>query len=181
MRKWIATLSFLCCVLTLSAQSSPAAKNRVAEIKEMYSQVAESKKYRKETELPPDEMVIKNDYMAAGAGPIHEEYHYFYSGDFDEDAGADLYEVFFITYKYNVGSLNYYEELLFDDDGTLAFFFQKQDSNETRYYFDKGKLVHSLVKGEECSWRAIDDELLTLHRYASDMVTSFGLLMNRNY
>ena len=168
-------------VLTAGAQTTADARNRVAEIKKMYAGVAESQKYRKETELPPNEMVIRNDYMAAGAGPTHEEYHYFYSGDFDEDFGADLYKVSFITLKHNVGSLDYYEEFLFDDDGTLAFFFQKQAGNETRYYFAKGKLVHSIVKGEESHWRELDASLLMLQRYASDTVSAFSLLMNRNY
>ena len=181
MKKINLFLMLLFCALSMKAQTTAAAKNRVAAIKKMYSQVAESKKYRKETELPPDEMVIKNDYMAAGAGPIHEEYHYFYSGDFNEEVGADLYEVFFITHKYNVGAIDFYEELLFDNDGTLAFFYQKQDTNETRYYFDKGKLVHSIVKGQESNWREIDDDLQMLLRYASDNVASFNLLMNRNY
>ena len=48
-------------VLTAGAQTTADARNRVAEIKKMYAGVAESQKYRKETELPPNEMVIRND------------------------------------------------------------------------------------------------------------------------
>ena len=181
MRHFFSILLFVGCVLTTQAQNSTAAKNRVAEIKNMYSEVKKMKEYRKEAELPPDEMVITNEYMAAGAGPIKEVYHYYYSGDFNEDLGADFYELHFVTRSYNVGAINHYEEYLYDKKGLLAFYFEKIESNETRYYFDNGKLIHSIIKGEESQWREIDSDLLMLHRYAADTQNAFNLLMNRNY
>ena len=180
MRRIVTIILLLGCVMTMNAQTTAAAKNRVNEIKKMYAQAKESMKYRKDAELPPDEMVVSTDYMAAGAGPIKDVYHYYFSGDFDENVGADMYEVYFITRNHNVGATDYYEEYLFDDN-KLVFYYEKSGDNETRYYFSGNKLVHSIIKGEESNWKEIDSNLLMLQRFASDTVTSFGLLMNRNY
>ena len=180
MKRIVTILLLVCCVLSVNAQNTAAAKKRVAEIKQMYAGVKERKQYLKDAELPPYEMDITNEYMAAGAGPIKEVYHYCYSGDFDPDSGCDVYEVNFITHSHNVGDIDFYEEYLFDK-GVLAFYYEKKGDNETRYYFDKGKLVHSIVKGEESNWREMDADLTMLHRYAADTVEAFSLLMNRNY
>ena len=171
-------IMMVCALISLSAaaQSSPAAKARVAEIKKMYNAVKEKSAYKKEAELPPDEMIITNNYMAAGAGPIKETYHYYYSGDFNEDLGYDFFMVSFITRSYNVGDRQFYEELLFDSDGNLAFYYDKNSGGENRYYFLKGELVHKITQGEQ-----VYDEVMLIHRYAAELVNSFSILLNRNW
>ena len=166
-----------CYMLTAGAQTSPAAKARVAEIRKLYAQAKEVIAYKKEAELPPDEMVITNDYMAAGTGPIKETYRFYYSGGFNEDVGRDTYEPYFITRKYNVGAREFYEEILYDNQGIMVFVFKKSGDSEMRYYFDKGALLHPIVKGEK-TW---EDDPNFLQRYASELVQSFNLLMNREY
>lgn len=165
---------------SLYAQTSASAKARVAEIRKMYAEIKDYRQSLKTAELPPNEMVITNDYMAAGAGPIHEVYSYYYSGDFDENLDVQVYKVHFITRKYNVGARQFYEELLYNGDGTLAFYYEKGDDGEVRYYFDKGTKIHEIVKGKD-SRKEYGTDLLLLHRYAAELSNAFSLLMNRSY
>lgn len=167
-------------VIPAAAQSTPEAKARVAEIRKLYTDAKESIAFRKEAELPPDEMVINNSYMAAGAGPIKEVYHYYYSGDFNEEFGGDYYKVYFITHSHNVGAMDFYEEALYDNDGTLAFYYEHSPEGEFRYYFDKGKVIHEISTGKDPR-KEYDEELLWLQRYCADLSNAFNSLMNRNY
>lgn len=166
-------------VIPVTAQNTPEAKARVAEIRKLYTNAKESIAFRKEAELPPDEMVINNSYMAAGAGPIKEVYHYYYSGDYKEDFG-DFYEVYFITHSHNVGAMEYYEEVLYDNDGAPAFYYEHSPEGEFRYYFDKWKVIHEISTGKDPR-KEYDEELLLLQRYCADLTNAFNSLMNRNY
>ncbi len=178
-RLFILGLCLLSLAITAHGQNSAAAKARVTEIRKMYAAVKEGQEYRKMAEIPPDVMVINNDYMAAGAGPIKETYHYYYSGDFDEDLGREVYETSFITRKYNVGASEYYEEILFDDKGLLAFFYEKGPLGESRYYFDNGKVVH-FIKSDD-SETSYENDPVFLFRYCDELRNAFNLLMNRDY
>ena len=124
---------------TLQAQNA-----QVAKIRKMYAQAKETMAQKKKAELPPDETVVTSNYMAAGAGPIKDVTHYFYSGDFDETLGNQYYTPYFITRKYNVGAREYYEEFLFDK-GSLVFYFNKSQNDETRYYWAPGGFFHQDV------------------------------------
>ena len=166
----------LCCLFGAQAQNSPEVKARIAEIRKMYADVKETQEFLKQAELPPNETVITNDYMAPGAGPIVDTYHYYYSGDFSEEAGDVLYVPFFITRKYNVGARDYYEEILFDDDGSLAFFYEKTYLGECRIYFSKGEVIH-IIKDEEADLMHGDDTELLL-KYCNRLLSSFNMIMN---
>ena len=112
--------------------------------------------------------------MAAGAGPIKDVTHYFYSGDFDEDLGNQYYTPYFITRKYNVGVREYYEEFLFEK-GSLVFYFNKSQNDETRYYWGPGGFFHQDIKGQKMM-----DEVFAA-RLANDLMEAFHRLMNREY
>ena len=90
--------------LLLTMVSAPAQQDQVAQIRKLYAEAKEKMASKKKAELPPDETVVTSNYMAAGAGPIKDVIHYFYSGDFDETLGIDIHELYFITRKYNVGA-----------------------------------------------------------------------------
>ena len=64
-KRIVTILLLVCCVLSVNAQNTAAAKKRVTEIKQMYAGVKERKQYLKDAELPPYEMDITNEYMAA--------------------------------------------------------------------------------------------------------------------
>ena len=154
---------------TLQAQNA-----QVAKIRKMYAQAKETMAQKKKAELPPDETVVTSNYMAAGAGPIKDVTHYFYSGDFDETLGNQYYTPYFITRKYNVGAREYYEEFLFDK-GSLVFYFNKSQNDETRYYWAPGGFFHQNVKGQKMM-----DEVFAA-RLANDLLEAFNRLMNREF
>ena len=168
------TILLLAVTGIMSAQS-PSANDVVAGIRKKYAQAKEMQDYRKKAELPPDETVVTSNYMAAGAGPVKDVTHYYYSGDFDETLGRDFYKVYFMTRKYNVGARDFYQEFLFDDEGSMIFFFEKSDTNETRYYWGKDGLAKEDVKGERMT-----DEIIA-NRLSYELKNAFNLLMNREF
>ena len=141
-------------MLTAAAQNSPQAKASVAKIREMYSSA-------------------KN-----AIGPINDVTHYYFEGDFDEELSFDLYKPYFVSRKFNVGAMEYYQEYLFDDNFQLVFFYEKLNSEpacEVRYYYEKNALVHKIVQGEQTT-----DEMFAL-RLANDLIEVFNKMQNRNY
>ena len=147
---------------------------QVAQIRKLYARAKETMAQKKKAELPPDETVVTSNYMAAGAGPIKDVTHYFYSGNFDENLGNQYYTPYFITRKYNVGAREYYEEFLFDK-GSLVFYFNKSQNDETRYYWGSGGFFHQDVKGQ----KMMDEVFAT--RLANDLMEAFHRLMNREF
>ena len=155
-----------CSLFTASAQNA-----QVAKIRQLYAAVKQEVENRKKAELPPNEMVVSNNYMAPGAGPIKEEIHYVYDCDYSEEARTYVYTPQFITRRYNVGPRQYYEEMLFDK-GSLVFYFQKLLDNETRYYWGPNGFLHEAIKGERET-----DEVLAA-REANRLKAAFDKLMN---
>lgn len=147
----------------------------IANIRKKYAQVKQRQDSKKKAELPPDETVITSNYMAAGAGPVKDVTRYYYDGDFDEDLGREDYKVYFMVRKYNVGAKGFYQEFLYDDDGSLIFFFEKSDTNETRYYWSKDGLAKEDIKGEP-----LTDEVFAC-RLSNELKNAFNLLMNREF
>ena len=168
-------------MLTAAAQNSPQAKASVAKIREMYSSAKNAIAripQKEEDGRPRDDMVISTNYMAAGAGPINDVTHYYFEGDFDEELSFDLYKPYFVSRKFNVGAMEYYQEYLFDDNFQLVFFYEKLNSEpacEVRYYYEKNALVHKIVQGEQTT-----DEMFAL-RLANDLIEVFNKMQNRNY
>jgi hypothetical protein len=160
--------------LLLMMVSAPAQQDQVAQIRKLYAEAKEKMASKKKAELPPDETVVTSNYMAAGAGPIKDVIHYFYSGDFDETLGIDIHELYFITRKYNVGAREFYEEFLFNE-GSLVFYFSKQEANETRYYWGPNGFLHEVVKGER------NMDWVFASRLAHDLKDAFDKLMNREF
>ena len=162
-------------VLCLCALSSVQAQNaQVAKIRQMYADAKEIMANKKKAEVPPDETVVTSNYMAPGAGPIKDVTHYFYSGEFDENLGNVFYTPYFMTRSYNLGAREYYEEFLFDK-GSLVFYFNKSQNDETRYYWGSSGFFHEAIKGQKMM-----DEVFA-SRLANDLVEAFHRLMNREY
>lgn len=169
MKKNIIVMLMLLIAGTMQAQNA-----QVAKIRKMYAQAKETMAQKKAAELPPDETVVTSNYMAAGAGPVKDVTHYFYTGDFDENLGNQYYTPYFITRKYNVGAREYYEEFLFDK-GSLVFYFNKGQNDETRYYWGPDSFFHQVVKGQKMM-----DEVFAV-RLANDLMEAFNRLMNREF
>ena len=80
-----------------------------------------------------------------------------------------------MTRSYNVGARNYYEEFLYDKEGSLVFYFSKSQNDETRYYWGAGGFFHEDIKGQKQM-----DEVFAA-RLANDLKEAFHRLMNREY
>ena len=158
-----------CTVFTASAQDA-----QVAKIRKLYAEAKAGIEQKKKAELPPNETVVSSNYMAPGAGPIKDVTHYFYDSDFDEEMGAYIYTPYFITRKYNVGAIDFYEEFLFDK-GSLVFYFCKTESAETRYYWGPNGFLREMLKGDPI----LDDAFAA--RLAGDLKAAFDKMMNRDY
>ena len=156
-------------------QQKATAQQVLADIRKKYAQVKQRQEERKKAELPPDETVVTSNYMAAGGGPAKDVTHYYYSGDFDEDLGREIYKVYFMVRKYNVGANDFYQEFLYDDKGSLIFYFEKSGTNETRYYWSADGLVKEDIKGER-----LTDEAFAC-RLSYELKNAFNLLMNREF
>ena len=175
--KRLSTIILACLLTVICAQAAQSQQDKdvVADIRKKYAQAKERQEYKKKAELPPDETVVTSSYMAAGAGPVNDVTHYYFSGDFDEELGREDYKVYFITRKYNVGARDYYQEFLFDDDGSLVFYFEKSGTDETRYYWSKDGLAKDDVKGER-----LTEEVFAC-RLSYELTNAFNLLMNREF
>ena len=174
MRRTSLLIIILLSVLTVQAQEA-----RLAQIRKLYAEAKESMENRKTFYITtpiyyPNDMVVSSNYMAPGAGPIKDVTHYYYQGEYDDQAETVVYTPYFITRKYNVGARDYYEEFLFEKGG-LVFYFCKSEKDETRYYWGPNGFFHELIKGQ----RLMDDAFAT--RLACDLKEAFDKLMNRNY
>lgn len=164
-------------VLSAQAQTSPETKKDVADIRKLY---AEAKKEidgldKMEREgLPPNKTVFSSNYNEAGTGPTKEVITYYYRVAYDEEAGMPLHRPFFITRKFNVAAAEHYQEFLFDENGDLKFFFEKNPDGETRYYYCRDD-VHDIVKGSmsmDCAFAS---------RLSSELMNAFNIIRNRKW
>ena len=125
-------------------------------------------------------MEVISHYVIPGCGPTEEVIHYYFTLDEDPETETYVNRLYLITRSYNVAARKFYQEFLFDKQGTaLLFFFQSNDAldgttDETRYYYGKNGIRQS-VKGS-----APMDEVFAA-RLADDLKTAFNLLQNRDY
>lgn len=179
MNKLSILLVLLLGFVSAQAQTTPAAKARVAEIRRMYAdakaRMAQSQREAKDG-LPANKLVANADYMVPGSGPSKEVISYHFSLKEDEEGGPSYHQLYFLTRKYNVAARTYYQEFLYDGQGRLVFFFEQGEQvNETRYYWNGSELVHRAVKGMQ----ALPDDMIL--RLGEGLQSAFDHLMNRDY
>lgn len=167
-----------CTLLSVYAQSTPAAKACVAEVRQMYQEakamMAESDKH----EETQNDMEVTISSMEPAVGRQVTRYHYYFLNDFSEERNEYVSTPYFVTKSFNVAPRKYYEEYLFDhSSATLRFVFLLWDDYdgkkvEERYYFDRhGKLVWRQLKNAE--EQHTEKELKQL---AKDIVNGFNSL-----
>jgi hypothetical protein len=174
--------------LTVGAQSTPVTKARVAEIRKLYTQakqdIANAQKKAKEG-APANETVVNSNYMLPGNGPGKCATHYYYTLKEDENLGRFFFTPYFITNSYNVAAHKYYQEFLYDKEGNLVFYYEKNNQSgkdeETRFYFAQDGLDTEEGLVYEINTGSRQMEPPFVYRLGSELLNAFHFLMNREF
>lgn len=156
------TLQIILMCLTIHVQFGWG-QNTIASIRQRYADMKEYiKSHNGDNENDGAEWmecyhVEARHFLPATGG--HKENVYMYFGE-KENPNDEVYAshfLKFVTTKYNYSVREFYEEYLYDTDGNIAFIYAKhpylsfgendEDMDyEFRFYFSKGKLIHTIVK-----------------------------------
>lgn len=179
-------LAMTVCMLTVmgvQAQTTPAAKARVTEIRQMYAKAKAKIEQNEQSErllIPREDMLITTFCNMPGTGPKREDIHYYFLNQADGEEMIVYFQPYFITRKYNVAAREFYEEYLYDHERRqLVFAFLRgidiDDGKpwEVRYYWGESGLVHESGKVSE----APANDVVAKSR---DLVDAFGFLMNQD-
>lgn len=162
--------------LTMQAQTSAKAKERVAEVRKLYAAAKERMAQNDREENPARSgMETTFYYMVPGAGPTKHHIHYYFGEEENDEGETTAFTPYFITVSYNVAARNFYEEYLIDEKTEkliFAYYHAPEfdgSKSETRYYYYKdGEVAHQDVKGENYhdavfSTRIVHDFLEAFH------------------
>ena len=173
------------CMLCLSAQAqtSPAAKARVAETRKAYAEakkkIATAEQLQKEGK--PSNMTVVNSNYALRNEQGKVTTNYYYTCEEDTLLGRYFYEPFFIVNSYSAPGNIYYQEFLFDKDLGLIFYYEKNNGKETRFYFGKEGEVgdEGLVYEINTHYRVMEPTFAC--RVGGELMNAFHYLMNREF
>ncbi len=177
MKNVLLTLVLFLSAMAACAQTSPAAKKDVADIRKLYTESKQEMDGLDKMEregLPPNKTVFSSHFNEAGTGPTKELITYYYRVAYDEASEMSMHRPFFIIRKFNVAAREIYQEFLYDKNGELKFFFEKNPDGETRYYYCKDD-VYDIVKGSmsmDCAFAS---------RLSGELITAFNTIRNRNW
>ena len=168
---------------TAGAQQTSDAKDRVAQIRKIYNQakqeIAKADQLGKQGK-PSNRTVVNSSYKL-GTSPGMNVVTYYYNGVVDEYLDRYLYRPYFITNNFDTPGNKYYQEFLFDNEENLIFYYEKNEGQETRLYFDPdgehddGGLVYEI----NTSSRTMEPPFAI--RVAGELMHAFHLLMNREF
>ena len=149
----------------LGMQARPASPNKNADkrvqlAREKYPlrlQVISSVKQYEKDEIPNvNYLTAVRQQNWAGSGQSKDKTEYYYTEIEKEYEPHPVgYTLLIVRRSYNIGSQEFFEEFVYDDDGNPLFWFSKyglpEDSKiELRGYFDAdGTLVRTLAKGTD--------------------------------
>ena len=96
-------------------------------------------------------------WLPATAGHVEDVYMYYGEGETDEGEVYAPHYLKFLTTSFNNAARKYYQEYLYDADGSIAFIYaydpmtsldgdDAEEEYELRFYFDKGKLLRAIIK-----------------------------------
>ena len=166
-KSFLFTLLAVATLLTtaLGVQASPAGPNkntdkRVKLAREKYPQrlqtISSVKQYEEDGIPNVNYLTAMRQQNWAGSGQSNDKTEYYYTEIEKEDEPHPVgYTLLIVRRTYNVGSQEFFEEFVYDDDGNPLFWFSKyglpEDSKiELRGYFDAdGTLVRTLAKGTD--------------------------------
>lgn len=149
MKKILALTLALLLAVPSFCQSSQATQ----KIKEMYAQARELVQQQataKEDCIPENNTEIVMKRCLPGTGEQTMVMKFFYNNNDSEDSfeKGRFFTPVFVTVKYNIAAVKFYEEYLFDEKGKPAFLLRQSDSyseegkkDEQRFYIADGKVV----------------------------------------
>ena len=156
MKRIIAFVGMMVCVLTVSAQDAVSTiRKHYTETQQMVAQYAEWEKEGDWTMPCPMYYEVNIKQNLPGTG-YHKEWIrlYFYEKENYEgqpDEPMLFRNIHFVTAKYNYAAREFYDEYLFDEKGNLEFIFARNadiddfKGGEYRFYFKDGKLIKVIV------------------------------------
>lgn len=177
MRNILFTIALLLSAMAVQAQTSPEAKKDVADIRKLYAEAKQEMDGLDKLEsegLPPNKTVFSSNYNESGTGPTKEVITYYHRVAYDEETEMSFHRPFFITRRFNVAAQEHYQEFLYDKNGDLKFFFEKNPDGETRYYYCSDD-VYDIVKGSmsmDCAFAS---------RLSTELMNAFNMIRNRNW
>ena len=177
MKTILFTIALFLSAMAVQAQTSPEAKKEVAGIRKLYAEAKQEMEGLDGLEregLPPNKTVFSSNYNEAGTGPTKEVITYYHRVAYDQETEMPFHRPFFITRKFNVAAREFYQEFLYDTDGNLKFFFEKNPDGETRYYYCNDD-VYDVIKGSmsmDCAFAS---------RLSSELIDAFNIILNRNW
>ena len=176
-KKFLITILLFLSAMAAQAQTSPAAKKEMADIRKQYAEAKQEMESLDKMEregFPPNKTVFSSNYNEAGTGPTKEVITYYYRVAYDEEAEMSIHRPFFIIRKFNVAAREFYQEFLYDKAGNLQFFFEKNPDGETRYYYCSDD-VYDIIKGQmsmDCAFAS---------RLSTELMNAFNIIRNRNW
>ena len=177
MKNFLITIVLLLSAMAVQAQTSPAQKKEVADIRKQYAEAKQEMEGLDKMEregFPPNKTVFSSNYNEAVTGPTKEVITYYYRVAYDKEADMPFHRPFFITRKFNVAAKEFYQEFLYDKAGNLKFFFEKNPDGETRYYYCSDD-VYDIVKG------LMSMDCAFANRLSSELIDAFNIIRNRNW
>ena len=158
MKSRILTLAILAMVLLpMSAGAQNTKEKQLATIRESYAGAMEMLEMKSDPEYPAkDKIVITSDEMWPGSGQHNGKMEIFFGLDLNQENDEIQRFPRFARYTYNIGSQNYYYEVLYIDldngkpetNKPIFFYAKTKDYNgkihECRYYWWNEKLIKEI-------------------------------------
>jgi hypothetical protein len=177
MKKILFAIVWFLSAVAAQAQATPGMKKDVADIRQLYAEAKQEMEGLDKMEregLPPNKTVFSSHYNEGGTGPTKEVITYYHRLGYDEETEMAFQRPFFIIRKFNVAAREHYQEFLYDKEGNLKFFYEKNPDGETRYYYCRED-VHDVIKGSmsmDCGFAG---------RLSSELINAFDIIRNRNW
>lgn len=142
-------------LILLAGTYSVLAQNTVNSIRARYAEVKRGIALIEDEESgwPPVYYQVNVVQNLPGTGPHHEDTRMYYDEcEAQEDEVYPPHYLSFVTCKYNFAVRNFYEEYLYDADGTPAFIYARNPDivfgldYDFRFYFNRGAMIKVVVK-----------------------------------
>jgi hypothetical protein len=144
-------------LLPMSAGAQNTKEKQLATIRESYAGAMEMLEMKSDPEYPAkDKIVITSDEMWPGSGQHNGKMEIFFGLDLNQESDEIQRFPRFARYTYNIGSQNYYYEVLYIDEDNgkpetnkpIFFYAKTKDYNgkihECRYYWWNEKLIKEI-------------------------------------